>query len=115
MIIGIIILAILTALSLILISGKGGILLAGYNTLSKEEKEKYDEKKLCRNSGFELLAVDILLAVLLIYISTDFGKVHPLFAAIPIALIIIVFVFISVFKTEKDKEKFYKDQHKRRD
>ncbi|QAA35315.1 hypothetical protein C1I91_15380 [Clostridium manihotivorum] len=35
---GIIMLAVLTVLSLILISGKGGILLAGYNTLSKEEK-----------------------------------------------------------------------------
>ena len=115
MILGIIMFAVLTVLSLILISGRGGILLAGYNTLSKEEKEKYDKKKLCRNAGYELLIVDIFLAILLLYISTDFGKIHPLYVAIPIALIIIVFVFISVFKTEKDREKFYKDQYRRRD
>lgn len=28
--------------------GKSSWLIAGYNTLSKEEKEKYDEKALCR-------------------------------------------------------------------
>lgn len=31
-------------LSGVLLSGRGGFLIAGYNTASKEEKEKYDEK-----------------------------------------------------------------------
>jgi hypothetical protein len=31
-----------------LLFGKGSWLIAGYNTSSKEEKEKFDEKKLCR-------------------------------------------------------------------
>ena len=35
------------AISLLLLSGRGSWLIAGYNTASKKEKEKYDEKKLC--------------------------------------------------------------------
>ena len=31
--------------------GKGAFLIAGYNTASKAEKEKYDEKALCRFMG----------------------------------------------------------------
>ena len=31
--------------------GKGSFLIAGYNTASKAEKEKIDEKKLCRYMG----------------------------------------------------------------
>ncbi len=32
-------------------NGKGAFLIAGYNTSSREEKEKTDEKKLCRFMG----------------------------------------------------------------
>ena len=39
------------AISLLLLSGHGSWLIAGYNTASKKEKEKYDEKKLCRVMG----------------------------------------------------------------
>ena len=39
-------------LSVLFFMGKGKNLIAGYNTMSKEEKEKYDEKKLLRSMGF---------------------------------------------------------------
>jgi len=35
-------------LGIVLWKGKGGWLIAGYNTSSKYEKSKYDEKALCR-------------------------------------------------------------------
>lgn len=38
-------------LAVILLAGKGGFLIAGYNTASKEKKACYDEKKLCRVVG----------------------------------------------------------------
>ena len=38
-------------LTVVLLMGKGSFLIAGYNTSSKEEKQEYDEKKLCRTMG----------------------------------------------------------------
>ena len=42
-----IVFVIFAVLSIILLSGHGSWFISGYNTASKEEKEKYDEKKLC--------------------------------------------------------------------
>ena len=43
-----IVFVIFAVLSIILLSGHGSWFISGYNTASKEEKKKYDEKKLCR-------------------------------------------------------------------
>ncbi|MBQ0059064.1 MAG: DUF3784 domain-containing protein [Lachnospiraceae bacterium] len=53
--------ALLVVLSAVLLSGHGTNLIAGYNTSSKEEKDKYDVKKLCRVVGGGLLAIASLL------------------------------------------------------
>lgn len=52
---------VLVAISATLLSGHGANLIAGYNTASKKEREKYDEKKLCRVIGIGLLVVAFLL------------------------------------------------------
>ena len=44
-------LALFLILSLVLLSGRGAWLIAGYNTMSPEEKARYDEKALCRSTG----------------------------------------------------------------
>ena len=46
-----IVFVIFAVFSIILLSGHGSWFISGYNTASKEEKEKYDEKKLCRTMG----------------------------------------------------------------
>lgn len=57
---------ILLILTIILLSGKGGFLVAGYNTLSKKEKLRYNGKKVSRIMGVLLafitggMAADIL-------------------------------------------------------
>ncbi len=38
-------------LGIILLAGRGARLIAGYNTMSKEERERYDERALCRFMG----------------------------------------------------------------
>lgn len=40
---------------IISLSGKGGMLIAGYNTASKEKKAKYDEKKLVSISSISYI------------------------------------------------------------
>ena len=46
-----IVFALFLVLSLLFLSGHGAFLIGGYNTASDDEKEKYDEKRLCRLMG----------------------------------------------------------------
>ena len=55
-----IVFVIFAVLSIILLSGHGSWFISGYNTASKEEKEKYNEKKLCRTMGIGLHFLYIL-------------------------------------------------------
>ena len=47
-------------MSLILLTGRGSFLIAGYNTMSKSEKEKYDTVALSKFMGKILLPMAIL-------------------------------------------------------
>jgi len=58
-----IVFAIFVILGVILLSGHGANLISGYNTATKEEKEKYDEKKLCRVIGGGLMAIAVVFPV----------------------------------------------------
>ena len=59
-----IIFVIFAVLSIILLSGHGSWFISGYNTASKEEKEKYDEKKLCRTMGIGMSVIAILILIM---------------------------------------------------
>lgn len=59
-------------LSLVLLSGRGGFLISGYNTSSPGKKSQYDEKKLCKVTGSGMLLITILL-----FIMAAFGNTMP--------------------------------------
>ena len=59
-----IVFGIFAVISIILLSGHGSWFISGYNTASKEEKEKYDEKKLCRTMGIGMSVIAILLLIM---------------------------------------------------
>jgi hypothetical protein len=52
-----IIFGIMVIIAIFLLNGKGAFLVAGYNTMSKDKKAKYDEKALCRFVGWLLIAI----------------------------------------------------------
>lgn len=52
------------ALGIYLLQGKGGWLIAGYNTMPKEEKEKYDKTALCKATGKLILAIAFTIALI---------------------------------------------------
>lgn len=54
-------------LSIVLLSGRGSFLIAGYNTADKEEKAKYDEKKLCRVMGAGMAVITAILLLCTLY------------------------------------------------
>lgn len=57
MIVFLIMIALFLVLGLIFSRGKGVFLIAGYNTASKAEKARYDEKALCRFMGKIMFAL----------------------------------------------------------
>ena len=58
-----VVLAIFVVISIVLLSGHGSNLIAGYNTATKEEKSKYDDKKLCKITGAGMSVITILIFV----------------------------------------------------
>ena len=67
MIVLILVEAMFITLSVLFFMGKGKNLIAGYNTMSKEEKEKYDEKKLCKSMGFMSLICAVMTGVMAVF------------------------------------------------
>lgn len=54
-------------ISVVLLLGKGSFLIAGYNTAGREQKAKYDEKKLCRVMGAGMSVITLILLLCTIY------------------------------------------------
>jgi len=55
--------AIFAVLSVILLSGRGSFLIAGFNTASKEKKAQYDAKKLSRVYGAGMSGITVVLLI----------------------------------------------------
>lgn len=84
--------SIFAVISIVLLSGHGSNLIAGYNTASKEEKSKYDNKKLCRITGAGMSVI-----TLLIFAMAQWEEVLPAsFAYIFLAIILVDCVVMIV-------------------
>lgn len=55
---------IFSIMGICLICGKGTWMIAGYNTMSKEEKEKCNQKKISRAVGIFLLIIAVLWGII---------------------------------------------------
>lgn len=62
-----ILIIVFAVVSLVLLSGHGSGLIAGYNTLTETEKNKYNKKRICRVMGIGMLIITILLLVTLLF------------------------------------------------
>lgn len=80
-------------IAVVLISGRGSGLIAGYNDLSKKEKEKYNEQKLCKVVGCGVGAIAFLLLFVSIFekrLPASFSYVLLIFAIVDVAVMIIL-------------------------
>ncbi len=84
---------------------KGKWLIAGYNTASKEEKKKYDEKKLCRAVSFLCMVCAIMLCIMAymgyrvdsgMMEETDMLPFAFIFVAIILLTVLIVIIYINI-------------------
>ncbi len=94
----------LIIITVIFLMGKGGFLIAGYNTMTKEQQEKYDIKRLCKFMGKVCLVADVYIVILLI--ATIFNITWLIIAA-NIMLGIDV-IFAVIFANSKRFKKFDK-------
>lgn len=86
----------LLALGIYLLQGKGAMLIAGYNTLPKEEKEKYDEAALCKATG--KLILSFIVPITLISLG-DLLQINSLLIAGGILLAILIFFGLIYINT----------------
>jgi hypothetical protein len=64
MIICFIIGGILAGMGAFLLTGRGGFLIAGFNSMSKEEKARWDERALCKFIGKIILPIGVMVALI---------------------------------------------------
>jgi len=63
--------AILIGITVLLLTGRGANLIAGFNTLSKGEKEKYNKQALCKFVGKILIPI-----IIVVFISVIAGMAN---------------------------------------
>ena len=85
-------------MSLYLLSGKGAFLIAGYNTMSRKERAKYDEKAWCRCTGKIVLWITCCLMLLpfATHIATHSGDMWMFFVVTGIIMVSAIVAMIYV-------------------
>ena len=85
-----VIVAIAIIATIILLTGKGSMLVSGFNTKSLEERAKYDKEKVSKQTGLLMIFVDVGLLALTSYIQ---------FRAIPAIQNITISLQVSMSRT----------------
>lgn len=89
-------------ISIIMFCGKGSFLIAGYNTASKEKKERYDEKKLCRVMGCCMLVVSLLMIAMYVFINVLPECFVWIFLAVVLVDVIFTIIYANKFCNKKE-------------
>lgn len=88
--------SIFMVMAIFLFLGKGSWMIAGFNTAPAEEKEKYDDKKLCKATGTVLLIVSLLLYIMAYLGYKVESEIMNENQMLPFAIIFIIVVFCAV-------------------
>jgi hypothetical protein len=94
----------LIILGICFINGKGGNLLAGYNTMSEEEKEKYDKPALLKAAGKLIILIGVLIMVMPVGIQLGY-ETEAAFGGTAVIVIITVAAVIYMNTGGRFKKK----------
>ena len=92
--------AILGIWSIVLLSGHGAISIAGYNTMTEDEKKTIDEKKLCFVMGIST-SVCALTMLYMAVLSPNITITTTIIASSIITIDMIVTIYMANTKCEK--------------
>jgi len=98
---GFIIPALMFLLAIYLFSGRGAFLISGYNTLPKEEQERYDKRAMTRLTGVFVAVLAVLMTFILYMGFTG----NPMWSLVGF---ICVFVFTGLWLFYMAKSKKFK-------
>lgn len=93
--------SIILAIAILFLTGHGAALLAGYNTLPKEEKEQYNKKPLLRFMGGILLPIGLFLPCVVIGVIFDIWWLSLIYGILVVGLIIFAVVYCNTGKRFK--------------
>lgn len=92
--------------SILLLQGKGAMLIAGYNTLSAEDKAKYNKVALCKAVGKIVLC--IMFSIVLIFMG-EFFQLNWLLI-VGISLMIAIIVVGLIYLNTGNRYRIHKDE-----
>ena len=92
--------AILGIWSIVLLSGHGAISIAGYNTMTEDEKKTIDEKKLCFVMGISM-SVCALTMLYMAVLNPNITITTTIIASSIITIDLIVSIYIANTKCKK--------------
>ena len=87
----------IVVMGIVLLTGRGSFLIAGYNTKSRSEKAKYDAKALCKFTG----KIVIPIGVLTFFIGIE-SIVHW-FVWVYLAVVSVLVIFAVVYANTGNK------------
>lgn len=97
-------------IGIFLFKGKATWLIAGYNSLSEEEKNKYDKKAICKAAGFICFVCCVILCVIA-YIAhkanSDMIDETSIITAsvVLLAILIIAIITVGLHFTKRNRKK----------
>lgn len=93
--------ALFAVLAVVLLSGRGSWLIAGYNTASPEEKQKYDTTRLCRVTGAGMAVLAALLVIMALWEDVLPAEFAGLFGAVALAVAAAVVILGNTYCRRK--------------
>lgn len=94
MIITLLLIGLFIGLGIVFINGKGSFLIAGFNTMTPEEKKNYDTNALCTFMGKMMFALSF--SMLLWFISEAYEINWLFYVGLVLFLVIITYMLIYV-------------------
>lgn len=89
----------LCIIGVVLLSGRGANMIAGYNTMSKEKKDKINETALCKAVGSFVLTMGIFAGIVIVFAL--FSMTWVVYALITFMGISCIFFILFVTKSKK--------------
>ena len=86
---------IMIVMAICLLLGKVAFLIAGYNTASKEEKSKYNTKKLCRVVGAGILIITLMILAMGIWETVLPASFATVFLVVTVTDCIVIIILAN--------------------
>lgn len=94
--------ALFAIVSIVLLSGHGANLIAGYNTAGPEEKARYDTGKLCRVVGIGTSLITLLIFIMAIWAAVLPAAFATVFLAATVIDCVAIIVLVNTVCRKKD-------------